>query len=141
MQKIYYFDTCIWRDYYEDRMGIKGRPLGKYAAKLFMKILKNKDKILFSDSLIWELRKMYNEDEITEILTVLMINKTLIKINITKEEYKEAEKLSDERNLPFIDCLNAIQARNYNAVMITQDKHFFEKLFDVVESLRPDDIN
>ena len=47
----YFLDTCIWRDFYEDRFGKTGRPLGKYASNLFMKILKNKDKIVFSESM------------------------------------------------------------------------------------------
>ena len=48
----YFIDTCVWRDFYEDRFSKSKKPLGKYAADLFIKILKNKDKILFSESLI-----------------------------------------------------------------------------------------
>lgn len=40
----YILDTCIWRDFYEDRYGQGRRPLGKYASKFFMKILKTKIK-------------------------------------------------------------------------------------------------
>ena len=40
MQK-YYIDTCVWRDYYENRFSKSGKPFGKYAACLFMKIIKS----------------------------------------------------------------------------------------------------
>ncbi len=42
----YYFDTCIWRDHYEARSSLIGKPLGEYASKLFAKVIK--DKILYS---------------------------------------------------------------------------------------------
>ena len=42
--KKYLLDTCIWRDFYEDRFSKINRPLGKYAHDLFMKIIKNKNK-------------------------------------------------------------------------------------------------
>jgi len=137
----YYFDTCIWRDFYENRMSKIGRPLGKYATELFMKILKRKDKILFSKSILGELKKDYSEKEINDLLNILFISKILIKIEIKKEEHEEAKKLSKKRNIPYIDCLNAIQARNNKAIMISQDKHFFEKLSDITKTVRPEQIN
>src|SRR3989344_8005590 len=102
MKKIYLLDTCIWRDFYENRFSKVGRPLGKYATDLFMNILKNKDKILFSEALIWELKKDYEEKDVNHMLNLLFLNKTLVRIEITKEEYLEAKKLSQLRNIPFI---------------------------------------
>lgn len=136
----YLIDTCIWRDFYEDRFSKVGKHLGKYATDLFVKIIKNKDKILFSESLIWELKKDYCEEEINDMLNFLFLSKILIKIEIKKEEYLEAKKLSQERNLPFIDCLNAIHARNYKAVIVSQDEHFFKGLSDIIKPSRPEDI-
>jgi len=52
MVEKYFIDTCIWRDFYEDRFSKSGRHLGKYVTELFIKILKRKDKILFSESII-----------------------------------------------------------------------------------------
>lgn len=68
MTKKYLLDTCIWRDFYENRYNLSGNPLGKYATKLFMKILKNRDKIIFSRALILELKKDYKEKEIFHML-------------------------------------------------------------------------
>ncbi len=140
MTKKYLFDTCIWRDYYENRLSTSQRPLGEYAAELFMKILVKKEVILFSEALLWELKKDYEEDEINDMLNLLVMNKVLIKIEITKEEYTEGGRLAEERNLPFVDCLFAVQARNHQATLITQDKHFFENLCDIKKPERPENI-
>lgn len=143
MKKIvekYWLDTCIWRDFYEDRTSKSGKPFGKYATKLFMKILKNKDKILFSESLIWELKRDYYEKDINDMFKLLFVNNVLVKIDITKEEYSESKKLSQERKIPFVDCLNALQARNHNAIMISQDEHFHKNLLDITKTIKPQDI-
>lgn len=140
MVKKYLFDTCVWRDFYESRSGKTGTPLGKYATNLFIKILKKKDNILFSKALVWELKKDYAEDEVNDMLNLLVLNKILINLEITKDEHLEAKKLSQERNLPYVDCLNAIQARNNSAVLVTQDSHFFEKLADITKSVKPQEI-
>ncbi len=105
-----------------------------------MKMLKRKDKILFSESLIWELKKDYDEQGINDMLNLLFMNNILVKIEIKKEEYQESKKLAQERNIPFVDCLNAIGARNNNAVMVSQDRHFHENLKDITKTIKPQDI-
>jgi PIN domain nuclease of toxin-antitoxin system len=138
--KLFYLDTCIWRDFYEDRYSKSGKPFGKYAADLFIKILNKKYKILYSETLLWELNKDYDKNEIRDMLNFLLICKVLVKIEITKKEFIESKKLAKERNIPFIDCINAIQARNHRATMVSQDKHFFENLSDIVKTVRPEEI-
>ena len=140
-EKTYLIDTCIWRDFYEDRFGRSGKPLGKYATSLFMEIIKNKDKIYFSDSLIWELKRDYDEKDVNDMLNVLFLSKVLLKIEIKKEEHLEAKRLANERNIPYVDCLNAIHARNYKTIMVSQDLHYFDNLKDIVKTVKPQDIN
>ena len=124
----------------ENRFSKIGRPLGKYATRLFMKILKDKNKILFSEALILELKKDYEERDVNDMLNLLFLNKTLERIEITKEEHLEAKKLSQERNIPYIDCLNAIHARNHKAMMISQDDHYFKNLIDITKTIKPENI-
>ena len=140
MKRVYLLDTCIWRDFYENRFSKIGRPLGEYATKLFMKILKDKDKILFSEALILELKRDYEEKDVNNMLNLLFLNKTLERIEIIKEEHLEAKKLSQERNIPYIDCLNAIHARNHKAMMISQDDHYFKNLIDITKTIKPENI-
>lgn len=140
MKKRYLIDTCIWRDFYENRFSKTNKPIGKYAADLFMKILKQKHTILFSKALVWELKKDYNKKAINDMLNLLFMNKTLKRIEITKEEYKEGKILSEERDIPFIDCLNAIQARNHKATMVSRDQHFIDDLSDITKPVKPEEI-
>ena len=140
MESFYLIDTCIWRDFYEDRMSKSGKPIGKYATDLFMKILKKKDKILFSEALMKELSKDYKKEDINDMLTILLHSEVLVPISITKDEFLEAKQVSEKRDIPLIDCLNVIQARNHKATMVTRDKHYFKNLKDIVKSLKPEDI-
>ena len=139
MQKIYLIDTCVWRDYFEERISKIGNRLGDHASKLLLDILSKNDKVIYSDSLIWELKKDYTQDEITSMFSFLLAVGKIEKIEITKEEISQAKKLGDERDLPLVDCLNALQARNHDAILISQDKDF-EKLLDICEFKRPQDI-
>lgn len=91
MTEKYLLDTCIWRDFYENRFSKTGRPLGQYATNLFIKILKNKDQIIFSEALILELKKDYKEDDVNNMLNLLFFNRILVNIRIVKEEYSEAK--------------------------------------------------
>ena len=130
----YLVDTCIWRDFYEDRISKSGRLLGTEANMFFQKILKNKkDLIPFSEIIVAELLKDYKKEEVFEMLELLELSGKLKRINISKEEHIEAKILSSTRNLPYADCLYAVQARNNKAILITQDKHFFNNLNDICE--------
>src|SRR4030042_795489 len=119
MAKKYIIDSCIWRDFYEDRVSKSGRPLGKYAYDLFVKILKRGDIILFSESLIRELRKKYSEGEINERLNLLNHIGALTRIAITNDEDAESRGLSAKRKIPRFDCLNAVHARDHGAILVS----------------------
>lgn len=138
--KKYFLDTCIWRDFYEDRMCFSGKSLGDLAADLIKKIAKTKSVIVFSETLFWELKKDYSLTDIENMLNFLFISGILKKVEITKEEYAEAKMLAEKKNVPFVDCLNAVQARNHAAIMISRDKHFFENLSGIVETKKPEDL-
>lgn len=140
MTKIYYFDTCIWRDFYESRSSKSGKPFGRYAAELIRKIVKEHSRIIFSDVLIWELRKAYSEEDILEMLNFLFICGVLVKIDIKREEYQEAKKLSLVRDIPLVDCLQSIQARNHNTVLVSQDEHIIKGLSDITKAVKPQKI-
>ena len=69
------------------------------------------------------------------------MGKVLVNIKITKEENLEARRLAKERSIPFIDCLNAVQARNYKAIIISQDEHYTKNLKDIVKTVKPENIS
>ena len=135
----YYFDTCIWRDHYENRYAFSGKPLGEYATKLFMHIIKNKDILLFSEFIVRELRNDFDEKEINDMLNVLFMTGILKSVEVSEDNYKEAKKIGSERNLPPGDALHAILARNNKAILVSQDEHH-QKLKDIVEVKKPEQI-
>ena len=140
MTEKYYLDTCIWRDHYEDRVGPQGRPLGKYASELFVKIMKNKDTIIFSTHIIYEMKKAFASEEVEEMFHVLYIMKILQNVEITKVDWDEARRLAEEREVSRSDALHAILARNNNAILVTQNIKDFEKFADMILIKRPEEI-
>jgi hypothetical protein len=137
--KTYYLDTCIWRDFYEDRFGKSGRPLGRYAAELFMKILGRGDTILYSDMVTRELWADYGYSEINEMLNILFLCGVLVKVDIMDNDFIEAKKLSKERKVPLGDAIHAILSRNNNAIMVSQDDDYIA-LQDICTVVKPDKV-
>jgi predicted nucleic acid-binding protein len=133
----YLVDTCIYRDFFEDRKGYNQENLGTKASEFFQKVIFKKNKILYSEALIKELSIKYTKQEIDILLMPLIKLNILQKINISKEEFSEAKQVSKQLNVPLIDALNAIQARNHNAILITQDKHFFLELKHICKVSKP----
>jgi hypothetical protein len=75
------------------------------------------------------------------MLNLVMHSGTLTRIEITGEEDVESRKLSMKRKIPVLDCLNAIHARNYKALLVSQDKHIIHGLADIAKSTRPEEID
>jgi predicted nucleic acid-binding protein len=135
----YYFDSCIWKDHYENRFGPGGRPLGDYATRLFMKVMKNRDTLLFSELVVEELKLRHDKVEIDRFFNIISLLGILKLVDITKEERMEAKLIAAERGVPFHDALHAIIARDNDAIIVTQDRHFNE-LVEVVVAKRPEEL-
>ena len=136
MTEKYYIDTAIWRDLHENRSD-RFRPLGDWAFELFKKIRKDKGKILYSNLIIDELSIAYNKEIIKKLFED--ISELLEKVEIKKEQIKEAKKLNKELKIPFGDVLHGILARDNNAIMITRDHHF-EELQGMVDVKKPEEL-
>ena len=137
MQKKYLLDTCIWRDFYEARIGRGGRLLGKSAAALFLDLAVSKSEVLVPEIVIWELKKDYSE-----VNNIISIAKELLSISIvlaSAEQTDEAERLSISRDLPFADCLIVVMARDDAAISVSNDRRLLVCLADVVKTVLPQD--
>lgn len=139
MVENYYFDTCIWRDFYESRFGLGGRNLGSSAAKLFMHIIKNKKSLNYSEFIIRELKRDYDLKEINLMLNFLFVSKILVKVKVTKENYSKSKKIAEELNVPPGDVLHALIAKKSNSILVSQDNHM-QKLKHIVEVKKPEEI-
>ncbi len=130
----YYPDTSIWLDYYEKR-----GENGVAAANLLAKLVKESKIIGFSDLIVMELKNLgYGNEEISRILNSATA-KNSKRLHITKEQLKEARKISKTRNIPRKDALHAILCRDNDFQLIARDRHF-EQLKDVAAAKVPEDI-
>ncbi|MFH1637246.1 MAG: PIN domain-containing protein [Candidatus Woesearchaeota archaeon] len=136
MQK-YYLDTCIWRDYYENRSD-KFRPLGDWAFELIKKIIKEGDLIVYSNQVERELCKAYNSEEIKEIISIVP-RKLLVKIDVHKDVVREACDLSKRNSIPASDAIHVILAKRQEAILVTRDKHFYESE-EFVDAKKPEEL-
>ncbi len=134
----YYLDTCIWRDLHENRVD-RFRPLGEWALRLINNIIENKDKVLYSELTVIELKIKFNESEIEEILRIAKDEGRLEKVNISSIQQKEARVIGRKIRLPWEDALHAILARDNQAMMITRDKHFAE-FQGMIEIKKPEEL-
>ena len=92
MNKKFYLDTCIWRDYFENRSD-NFRPLGEWAFDFIKKVITEGYLILYSDLTIKELRENYSEKEIQEIFRIASSEHCLKKVIINDSQKKEARIL------------------------------------------------
>ncbi|MBI2529582.1 MAG: PIN domain-containing protein [Candidatus Diapherotrites archaeon] len=135
----YYVDTSIWRDLLEDRRD-SIKPLSEFAFKLMEKVLKEKHTIIFSKEIESELCKRFKVEQIQDLALDRFTKENLVlyvKANVL--QLKEAETLSARLNIPFLDALHAILARDNSAILVTRDKHF-EELRHIVEIRTPEEI-
>jgi len=137
MAEKYYFDSCIWRDYFENRSD-RFRPLGEWAFRLIKAIIQENKFIVYSDLVEEELLAHLSEKEVKEIISAIP-EKILIRVNSTVKQLEEAIKLSKKLRIPTPDALHAIIARDNHATLITRDKHFYE-LANKVTIKKPEDL-
>ena len=133
----YYFDTCIWIDFFENRED-RFRPLGEWALRLINKIIQENNTLLYSKLINKELNKFYTEELIKERFLIFPAE-ILKKVAIIDEQIKESRILSKKLKIPRDDVLHAIIARDNNAIMITRDKHFYE-LSNITIIKKPEDL-
>lgn len=131
----YYLDTCIWIDYFEDRSD-RFRPLGYWAFCLIRNIVRDKDIIIYSDTVEKELRS-YDKDP-ASVFSMVPAG-SLFKAAISDEQLSEAGNLSREFNIPPDDCVHFILARDNDAVLVTRDKHFYS-LTGKVDIRKPEEL-
>ena len=88
MLEKYYLDSCIWKDYFENRSD-RFRPLGDWALELIKKIIKEEGLFIFSDHLIKELEKQYSHEVLDNFFEIIPIQ-SIIKVETTEQQAKEA---------------------------------------------------
>lgn len=124
MAQNYYLDTCIWRDYFENRSD-RFRPLGDWALALIKKIIAEEGNIIYSDLVEEELLIELSAEKIEDIGEIVP-KEMLIKIKSTPEQIKRAEQLARRLQTPRKDTIHMVLAMDNNAILVSRDKHFHE---------------
>ncbi|MCK4522243.1 MAG: PIN domain-containing protein [Nanoarchaeota archaeon] len=137
MAEKYYLDSCIWRDYFENRSD-KFRPLGDWAFSLIKLIIQENNLVIYSDLVEEELYEGFSEEDIKKVISIVP-KENLVKIESSSEQLKEAIQIAKKLKIPVKDTLHAILARDNDAIMVTRDKHFYE-LSEKVTIKKPEDL-
>jgi len=137
MPEKYYLDSCIWRDYFENRED-RFRPLGDWAFSLIKSIIQDNNVIIYSDLVEEELNEEFSEEKVKNIISIVP-KENILKVNSSAEQLKEAIKFSKQLKIPVNDALHAILARDNNATLVSRDKHFYE-LQKQVRIKKPEDL-
>lgn len=121
MQQKYYLDTCIWRDYFENRSD-NLRPLGEWAFMLIKKIIKNEDLIVYSRKVEEELLECCSLSELSQHISIIP-NKLLLKVELSEIQFREAHSLSRRILIPLGDAIHFILSRDNIAILVSRDSH------------------
>ena len=123
-------------DFFENR-DEPNLPKGEWAHKLLNKIIKEDNKIVYSDLNLIELKtKGYSISEIRSMFNDL--KKVLIFVISSDLQRGKSKDLSAKRNIPKGDALHALIARDNKAILVTLDHHF-QKLLDITKPYKPQD--
>ena len=137
MNKRYYLDSCIWKDYFENRSD-RLRPLGDWALALIKKIISEGDLFVISNKVIEELRKDYSLEDLKSMFEI--IPKTLIVEVLTNERLiKEALNIKNKFGIHFGDALHISLAKENKAILVSRDNHFYE-IQTEIEVKKPEDL-
>lgn len=136
MQRKFYVDTSIWRDYFEDRKNCI-RPLGDLAFQFLKMCQRKKYVVLVSDLVSRELLGHYSESRAKEVFASFC--DIILHVEISREQKTEAHSLwvKSGKRFPFYDVLHSIVARDNGAAVISRDRHFSE--IGVVDCLLPEE--
>lgn len=135
----YYLDTCIWRDYVEERVGKKGRLLGINAQRLFLKIISQKATLYYSKTLLREIRLSPLHQDILEFMDFVSKVTTLVFLPELPSDLSYAKNRAKLLDIPLADVLHALLAGRHGAVLVTTDPDF-DQLKDLSEIKKPEEL-
>lgn len=134
---IFYFDTSIWIDFFENR-NEPNLPKGDWATALLNKVVEVNAKIIYSDHVLNEMAEAgYSSIECDIMFSKL--RSILIFVEATAKQMGKAKDLAIKRNIPKGDALHALIARDNKAILVTIDHHFKE-LQDIIKPKKPQDL-
>ena len=138
MAKIFLLDTQIWIDHYLKR-GPNGE-WGKVALELILKIIAEDSIVIFSNFNEKEMKNAgLSQNEINSLTSIIKPNH-IKRVFVTEEQFREAHKLSRQRDIPQGDCIHAILARDHMAQLVSRDEKDYRKIKYIAHYKEPKDL-
>ena len=124
----YYVDSCIYLNLWKKEVDESGDLLWKFAKEFFEKLEDNNSVIYYSGYLLRELMFAFDEKQFINKLELFNYSSIFKRVNLTKEEYQEAQKLKNTlaSNVSFFDILHTLFAKKTNSVLVTRDEDLIE---------------
>lgn len=114
-------------------------PKGDYAEAFIERVIAKDETLIYSNAVKVELEDQgYAWWEINRFFEPLA--KVLEYVEYSGKQFTKAKDLAAKRNLPLMDALHAILARDCKAMLISRDRDF-GKLKDIVKTEKPEDVN
>jgi predicted nucleic acid-binding protein len=132
----FYVDTCIWRDYLENRVD-RFRPLGEWAFEFFKRLVKNSDLLIFSDVVREELLQNMTDLEVEDMLEIVPL-KLRQYVQANNVDSSMAKRIATFHNIHFSDSLHLAIAIRTDSVLVTRDRHFGNVGFHHIK--KPEDL-
>jgi len=131
-----YCDTCVYVDLFEGRKD-KFRDLGEFALSLFRKIREKEYKLIISDWLLYEIKKLNHEENFKDLLKQFE-DEYLIKVERSKEDERKARQLSPSN---FPDAMHVILAKKADAIyLVTRNIQDFAEFCKIIEIATPESL-
>jgi len=131
-----YCDTCVYVDLFEGRKD-RFRDLGEFALSLFRKIREKEYKLIISDWLLYEIKKLNHEENFNDLLKQFE-DESLIKVEISNEDERKARQLSPSN---FPDAMHVILAKKADAIyLVTRNIQDFAEFCKIIEIATPESL-
>lgn len=131
-----YCDTCVYVDLFEGRKD-RFRDLGEFALSLFRKIREKEYKLIISDWLLYEIKKLNHEENFNDFLKQFE-DESLIKVERSNEDERKARQLSPSN---FPDAMHVILAKKADAIyLVTRNIQDFAEFCKIIEIATPESL-
>jgi len=131
-----YCDTCVYVDLFEGRKD-RFRDLGEFALSLFRKIREKEYKLIISDWLLYEIKKLNHEENFNDLLKQFE-DESLIKVERSNEDERKARQLSPSN---FPDAMHVILAKKADAIyLVTRNIQDFAEFCKIIEIVTPESL-
>ena len=132
-----YCDTCVYVDLFEGRKD-RFRDLGEFALSFFNKVKDKQYKLVISDWIIEEFKKVSRNPSIIDEFIRDFEEEDLIKVQRDNNDEKKARKLSSSN---FTDALHIVLAKKANAIiLVTRNIQDFAEFQDLIEITVPESL-